>query len=67
MHFLVVCIVFLSCMFKIGTEADNAFYPCTLSVAENDPFNMGVPHFEVKFHVLGLPVLSYKMYFQIPE
>ena len=54
-------------MFKIGTEADNAFYPCTLSVAENDPFNMGVPHFEVKFHVLGLPVLSYKMYFQIPE
>ena len=56
MYFLVVCIVCLCFIFKIGTEADNAWYPCTFLVPEIDPFGYGVPHFEVIFNVLGLPV-----------
>ena len=56
LHFLVVCTVFLSFIFKIATGADNPWYPCTLLFLEIVPFCYGVPHFEVKFHVLGLPV-----------
>ena len=56
LYFLVVCIEFLCFIFKIDTGADNTWYTCTLSVQEIDPFRYGVPHFEVKFHVLRLPV-----------
>ena len=28
-------------IFKIGTGSDNAYYPCTLSVPEIDPFHSG--------------------------
>ena len=42
LHFLGVCIVFLCFIFKIGTGTDNAWYQCTLSVPEIDPFRYGV-------------------------
>ena len=54
---LLVCIVFLCFIFKIGTGSGNAWYPCTLLVSQKlTLFAMGVHHFEVTFHVLGLPV-----------
>ena len=56
LHFLVVYIVNLCLIFKIDTGADNTWYPCTLLVQKLTLFASGVPHVEVKFHVLGLPV-----------
>ena len=40
--------IILCFTFKIGTRADNAWYQCTLSVPEIDPF-LFVPHFEENF------------------
>ena len=53
---MVVYIEFLSFIFTIGTGADNSWYSCTFLVQKITIFPMGVPHFKVKFHVLGLPV-----------